>query len=49
MKNKVGTSYIANNLAMQYAKLYQKVLIIDADIVNKTLTNFIYVFDLLSL
>lgn len=36
----VGTSYIVNNLASQYAKLYNKVLIIDADNYAKTLTNF---------
>ena len=36
---KVGTSYIVNNLANQYSKLYKKVLIIDTDIFSKTLTK----------
>ena len=36
----VGTSYVVNNLANQYSKLYNKVLIIDTDIYTKTLTNF---------
>lgn len=35
-----GTSYITNNLASQFAKLYSKILIIDTDIKNKTLTDF---------
>ena len=34
-----GTSYITNNLAIQFAKLYSKILVIDTDIKNKTLTN----------
>lgn len=34
-----GTSYITNNLAIQFAKLYSKILVIDTDIENKTLTN----------
>lgn len=34
-----GTTYITNNLAIQFSKLYSKVLVIDADIKNKTLTN----------
>lgn len=34
-----GNSYITNNLALQYAKLYNKVLIIDANMENKTLSN----------
>lgn len=37
---KVGTTYIVNNLASQYAKLYNKVLLIDTDIYLKSLTNF---------
>lgn len=36
-----GTSYITNNLAKQYAKSYSKILIIDADIKDKTLTKVI--------
>lgn len=39
-ENKVGNSYIVNNLANQYAKIYNKVLIIDTDIISKTLTKF---------
>lgn len=34
-----GTSYITNNLAIQFAKLYSKILVIDTDIKNKTLTH----------
>ena len=34
-----GTSYITNNLAIQFAKLYSKILVIDTNIKNKTLTN----------
>lgn len=34
-----GSSYITNNLAMQFAKIYSRILIIDTDIKNKTLTN----------
>ena len=34
-----GTSYITNNLAIEFAKVYSKILIIDTDIKNKTLTN----------
>lgn len=34
-----GTSYIVANLAKQFGKLYKKVLIIDADIKEKTLTK----------
>ncbi len=34
-----GTTYITNNLGIQFSKLYSKVLVIDADIKNKTLTN----------
>lgn len=37
---KVGNSYIANNLASQYAKVYEKVLLIDTDIISKTLTKY---------
>lgn len=40
INNRVGTSYITNNLANQYLKIYEKVLIIDADMFSKTLTNF---------
>lgn len=36
-----GTSYITNNLAIQFAKLYSKILVIDTDIKNKTLTHII--------
>lgn len=38
-KKGVGSSYIINNLAMQFAKIYSRILIIDTDIKNKTLTN----------
>ena len=41
IKNGAGTSYITNNLAIQYSKLYSRILIIDADIKNKTLTKAI--------
>lgn len=34
-----GTTYITNNLAIEFAKVYSKILIIDTDIKNKTLTN----------
>lgn len=34
-----GASYITNNLAIQFAKLYSKILVIDTDIKNKTLTH----------
>lgn len=34
-----GTSYITNNLAIEFAKLYSKILIIDTDIKNKNLTH----------
>ena len=34
-----GTTYTTNNLAIQFAKLYSKILVIDTDIKNKTLTN----------
>lgn len=34
-----GASYITNNLAIQFAKLYSKILVIDTDIKDKTLTN----------
>ena len=34
-----GASYITSNLAIRFAKLYSKILVIDADIKNKTLTN----------
>lgn len=37
---KVGNSYISNNLASQYAKIYDKVLLIDIDIISKTLTKY---------
>lgn len=36
----VGTTYVVNNLASQYAKIYNKILIIDTDINSKTLTSF---------
>lgn len=38
--NKVGTTYITNNLANQYSKLYNRVLVIDTDIKEKALSNF---------
>lgn len=38
-KNREGTTYITNNLAIQFAKLYSNILVIDTDIKNKTLTN----------
>lgn len=38
-KKGVGTSYITKNLAEQYTKLYEKVLIIDTDIVKGKLTK----------
>ena len=38
-KNGEGTTYITNNLAIQFAKLYSNILVIDTDIKNKTLTN----------
>lgn len=34
-----GTTYIVNNLAIQYAKIYNKVLIIDANIFTKTMSR----------
>lgn len=34
-----GASYITNNLAIEFAKLYSKILMIDTDIKNKTLTS----------
>lgn len=34
-----GSSYITNNLAIEFAKLYSKILVIDANIKNNTLTN----------
>lgn len=36
---RVGTTYIVNNLANQYAKIYSKILIVDANIFNKTLSK----------
>lgn len=36
----VGNTYITNNLANQYAKIYNKVLLIDTDIISKSLTKF---------
>lgn len=39
-KKGVGTSYITNNLAVQYAKLYDNILIIDTDMIQKTLTYY---------
>lgn len=38
-KKNSGNSYITSNLALQYAKLYNKVLIIDTNMGNKTLSN----------
>ena len=35
-----GTSYITNNLAIQFGKLYSNILVIDTDMEDKTLTNF---------
>lgn len=34
-----GTTYIVNNLAIQYTKIYNKVLVIDANIFKKTLSK----------
>lgn len=34
-----GTTYIVNNLANQYARIYNKVLVIDANIFTKTLSK----------
>lgn len=34
-----GTTYIVNNLAIQYTKIYNKVLVIDANIFTKTLSK----------
>lgn len=34
-----GTTYIVNNLAIQFAKIYNKVLVIDANIFKKTLSK----------
>lgn len=34
-----GTTYIVNNLAIQFAKIYNKVLVIDANIFTKTLSE----------
>ena len=34
-----GTTYIVNNLAIQFAKIYNKVLVIDANIFTKTLSK----------
>lgn len=36
----VGNTYITNNLATQYAKIYNKVLLIDTDINSKSLTKY---------
>ncbi len=38
-EKQVGTTYIVNNLANQYAKIYNKILIIDANIFTKTLSK----------
>ena len=34
-----GASFITNNLANEFSKVYSKILVIDTDIKNKTLTN----------
>lgn len=34
-----GTTYIVNNLAIQYTKIYSKVLIIDANVFTKTISK----------
>ena len=34
-----GTSYITNNLAIEFSKIYSRILVVDTDIKNKTLTN----------
>lgn len=39
-ENKVGNSYIVNNLASLYARIYSKVLIVDTDVISKTLTRY---------
>lgn len=38
-KNGDGVSYIINNLAIQFANLYSKVLIVDANFKNRFMTN----------
>lgn len=38
-KTNAGTTYIVNNLASQYAKIYKKVLLVDTDIFTKKLTG----------
>ena len=39
IKNGDGVSYITNNLAIQFANSYSKVLIVDANFKNKSITN----------
>ena len=39
VRKQPGTTYIVNNLAIQYAKIYNKVLVIDANIFTKTLSK----------
>lgn len=39
VSKKPGTTYIVNNLANQYAKIYNKVLVIDANIFTKTISK----------
>lgn len=39
VRKRPGTTYIVNNLAIQYAKIYNKVLVIDANIFTKTLSK----------
>lgn len=39
VSKKPGTTYIINNLANQYAKIYNKVLVIDANIFTKTISK----------
>lgn len=39
INKEVGTTYIVNNLAIQYTKIYSKVLIIDANIFTKTISK----------
>lgn len=39
VRKQPGTTYIVNNLAIQFAKIYNKVLVIDANIFTKTLSK----------
>lgn len=39
VSKEVGTTYVVNNLAIQYTKIYDKVLIIDANTFTKTISK----------